>query len=103
RHVTELVALLKAKPDAYNYASSGNGTILHLADEMFLEEAGVKARHVPYKGTGPMVNDLIAGQVEMGVVALNVALPHLKAGTLRAIGLCGATRSTAAPDIPTIA
>lgn len=103
KNVKELVALLKAKPDGYNYASSGNGTIIQLAAEMFLEEAGVSARHVPYKGTGPMMNDLIAGQVEMGVVALNAVAPHLKAGTLRAIGLCGDKRSAAAPDLPTIA
>ncbi|AMR82097.1 Bug family tripartite tricarboxylate transporter substrate binding protein [Cupriavidus nantongensis] len=103
KNVKELVALLKAKPDSYNYASSGNGTIIHLAGEMFLDEAGVTARHVPYKGTGPMVNDLLAGQVEMGVVALNAVAPHLKAGTLRAIGLCGDKRSAAAPDIATIA
>ncbi|MFJ4291544.1 Bug family tripartite tricarboxylate transporter substrate binding protein [Cupriavidus sp. NPDC089707] len=103
KNVKELVALLKAKPDSYNYASSGNGTIIHLAGEMFLDEAGVTARHVPYKGTGPMVNDLLAGQVEMGVVALNAVAPHLKAGTLRAIGLCGDQRTPAAPDIATIA
>jgi tripartite-type tricarboxylate transporter receptor subunit TctC len=101
--VKELVALLRAKPEGYNYASSGNGTIIHLAGEMFLDEAGVKARHIPYKGTGPMVTDLIAGQVEMGVVALPAVQPHLKSGALRAIGLCGPTRSPAAPDIPTIA
>ncbi|WP_427307816.1 Bug family tripartite tricarboxylate transporter substrate binding protein [Cupriavidus sp. H39] len=103
KNVKELVALLKARPDAYNYASSGNGTIIHLAGEMFLDEAGVTARHVPYKGTGPMINDLLAGQVEMGVVALNAVAPHLKAGTLRAIGLCGDKRTAAAPDIATIA
>lgn len=103
RNVKELVALLKARPDGYNYGSSGNGTIIHLAGEMFLDEAGVSARHVPYKGTGPMMNDLIAGQVELGVVALNAVAPHLKAGTLRAIGVCGDKRSSAAPEIPTIA
>lgn len=103
KNVKELVALLKAKPDAYNYASSGNGTIIHLAGEMFLSEAGVKANHIPYKGTGPMVTDLLGGQVDMGVVALNAALPYLKAGTLRAIGVCGNTRSPVAPDVPTIA
>jgi tripartite-type tricarboxylate transporter receptor subunit TctC len=103
KNVKELVALLKSKPDAFNYASSGNGTIIHLAGEMFVEEAGVKAHHIPYKGTGPMVTDLIGGQVEMGVVALPAALPHVKSGALRAIGLCGPARSPAAPDIPTIA
>lgn len=103
KNVQELIALLKAKPNSLNYASSGNGTIIQLAAEMFLDEAHAKARHVPYKGTGPMMTDLIAGQVEMGVVALNAVAPHLRSGTLRAIGLCGATRSPAAPDLPTIA
>ncbi len=103
KNVKELVALLKAKPDAYNLASSGNGTIIHLAGEMFLNEAGVKANHIPYKGTGPMVTDLLGGQVDMGVVALNAALPYLKAGRLRAIGLCGDSRSPVAPELPTIA
>ncbi len=103
KSVKELVALLKARPDAYNYGSSGNGTILHLAVEMFLDDAGVRARHVPYKGTGPLVTDLIAGQVEMTVISLPSIQPHLKSGMLRAIGLCGATRTPAAPDLATIA
>ncbi|WP_038209319.1 tripartite tricarboxylate transporter substrate binding protein [Xenophilus azovorans] len=103
KNVPELVALLKGKPDGYNYASSGNGTIIHLAGEMFMDEAGVKARHIPYKGTGPMVTDMIAGQVEIGVVALPAAQPHMKSGALRAVGLCGPARSPAAPDLPTIA
>ena len=86
-NVKELVAFLKAKPGAYNYASSGNGTIIHLAGEMFVEEAGVEVRHVPYKGVGPQVVDLISGQVEFGVVALPAAQGHLKNGALRAIGI----------------
>jgi len=103
KNVKELVALLRAKPEGYNYASSGNGTIIHLAGEMFMDEAGVKARHIPYKGTGPMVTDMIAGQVEIGVVALPAVQQHIRSGALRAIGLCGPVRSPAAPDIPTIA
>ncbi|MDO8248648.1 MAG: tripartite tricarboxylate transporter substrate-binding protein [Rhodoferax sp.] len=102
-NVKELIALVKAKPDGYNYASSGNGTVIHLAGEMFVDEAKVVIRHIPYKGTGPMGADLIGGQVEMGVVALPAVQAHLKSGALRAIGLCGKTRSPAAPDIPTIA
>jgi tripartite-type tricarboxylate transporter receptor subunit TctC len=103
KNVQELVAFLKAKPGAYNYASSGNGTILHLAAEMFLNEAGVEAKHIPYKGVGPMVTDLIGGQVEMGVVALPSVQGHLKSGALRAIGVGGQARIAAAPDLPTIA
>lgn len=102
-NVSELIALLKAKPDAYNYASSGNGTVIHLAGEMFVDDAKVVIRHIPYKSTGAMITDLIGGQVEMGVVALPAVQAHLKSGALRAIGLCGKTRSSAAPDIPTIA
>ncbi|OUM01209.1 Bug family tripartite tricarboxylate transporter substrate binding protein [Variovorax sp. JS1663] len=103
KNVKELVALLKAKPDDYNYASSGNGTIIHLAAELFLEQAAVKVRHIPYKGTGPMVTDLIAGQVQFGVVALPAIQQHIKSGAVTAIGLCSGKRSPAAPDVPTIA
>ena len=99
----ELVAALKAKPDAYNYASSGNGTILHLAGEMFLEEAGATSKHIPYKGVGPMVADLLGGQVDWGVLALPAVQQHLKTGALRAIGVPSAARVPAAPDIPTFA
>lgn len=102
-NVKDLVALLKAKPDAYNYASSGNGTVIHLAGEMFVDEAKVVIRHIPYKSTGAMVTDLIGGQVELGVVALPAVQAHLKSGALRAIGLCGKTRTPAMPDLPTIA
>jgi tripartite-type tricarboxylate transporter receptor subunit TctC len=102
-NVKELVALVKAQPDALNYASSGNGTIIHLAGEMFVEQAGLRARHIPYKGTGPMVNDLLGGQVQFGVVALPAIQAHIKSGMVKAIGLCGAQRSPAAPEIPTIA
>ncbi|EJL83076.1 hypothetical protein PMI15_02797 [Polaromonas sp. CF318] len=102
-NVKELVALLKARPEAYNYASSGNGTILHLAAEMFMDEAQVKVKHIPYKGVGPMVTDLIGGQVELGVLALPAVQAHLKSGALRAIGVGSAARVAAAPEIPTIA
>jgi len=99
----ELVALLKAKPGVYNFASSGNGTIIHLADEMFVDAAGVDAKHIPYKGVGPMVADLIGGQVDFGVVAVPAVQGHLKNGTLRAIGVMGKTRVPSLPDLPTIA
>ena len=92
-----------AKPDTYNYASSGNGTILHLAGAMFMEAAGVEVRHVPYKGVGPMVADLLGGQVEMGVVAVPAVQGQLKSGALRAIGVMGKSRVASLPDVPTIA
>jgi len=99
----EFAALLKAKPGELNYASGGNGTILHLAAEMYLDEIGAKARHIPYKGVGPMVTDLIGGQVEFGTVALPSVQGHLKSGALRAIGMATKERVPAAPDIPTFA
>ena len=102
KDVKELVALLKAKPGAYNYGSSGNGTILHLAAEMFFDEAGVTATHVPYKGVGPMLTDLIGGQVDIGALSLPSIQQHLKNGTLRAIGVGTAKRLAAAPEIPTM-
>ena len=98
----EFVAMLKAKPDELAYASGGNGTILHLATAMYLDEAGAKARHIPYKGVGPMVTDLIGGQVEFATAALPSVQGHLKSGALRAIGVTAAQRTPAAPEIPTI-
>ena len=97
----EFIAALKAKPDAYNFGSGGNGTILHLAAEMFIDEAGVKARHIPYKGVGPMVTDLLGGQIDFAVVATPSVAQHIKSGALRAIGMCGDKRTTALPDVPT--
>jgi tripartite-type tricarboxylate transporter receptor subunit TctC len=99
----EFVALLKSKPGALNFASGGNGTILHLAAELFLEAAGATAKHIPYKGVGPMVTDLIGGQVDFGVAALPSVQGHIKTGALRPIGVLAAQRTQAAPDIPTFA
>jgi tripartite-type tricarboxylate transporter receptor subunit TctC len=103
KNAKELQAFLKAKPGAYNYASSGNGTIIHLAGEMFIDAAEADVKHIPYKGTGPMVADLIGGQVELGVVALPAVQGHLKSGALRAIGVMGKQRVPSLPELPTIA
>ena len=99
----EFAALLKSKPGQINYGSGGNGTILHLASEMYVDEAGATARHIPYKGVGPMLTDLIGGQIEFATAALPSVQPHLKSGALRAIGVATAQRVAAAPEIPTIA
>jgi tripartite-type tricarboxylate transporter receptor subunit TctC len=99
----ELVALVKAKPDALNYGSSGSGTILHLAVELYLEAAGIKVRHIPYKGVGPMVTDLLGGQVDIAAAALPSVQGHIASGKLRPIGLFPAQRTPAAPGIPTFA
>lgn len=103
KNAKELQALLKAKPDGYNYASSGNGTIIHLAGAMFMDAAGVDVRHIPYKGVGPMVADIIGGQVEMGVVAVPAIQGQLKSGALRAIGVMGKSRVPSLPEVPTMA
>ncbi len=97
----ELIALLKDKGDSMNYASGGNGTILHLATAMFLDEAKVTARHVPYRGVGPMLADLVGGQVEFATAALPSVQGHLRSGALRAIGVTTAQRVPAAPEVPT--
>jgi tripartite-type tricarboxylate transporter receptor subunit TctC len=97
----EFIAALKAKPDGFNFGSGGTGTILHLAAEMFVDEAGVKARHIPYKGVGPMVTDLLGGQIDFAVLALPSVQQHIRSGALKAVGMCGDKRSAAAPDIPT--
>lgn len=97
----EFIAALKAKPDAFNFGSGGAGTILHLAAEMFIDEAGVKARHIPYKGVGPMVTDLLGGQIDFAVVALPSVQQHIKSGALKAVGMCGDKRNAAVPEIPT--
>lgn len=102
KNAQELIALLKANPGKYNYGSSGNGTILHLAAEMFFDQAGVKITHVPYKGVGPMLTDLLGGQVDIGALSLPSVQQHLKSGQLHAIGVGAAKRVPAAPDIPTM-
>jgi tripartite-type tricarboxylate transporter receptor subunit TctC len=99
----EFIALLKSKPGQLNFASGGNGTILHLAAELFLEAAGATAKHIPYKGVGPMVTDLIGGQVEFAVAALPSVQAHIKSGALRAIGTLTPQRTPAAAEIPTFA
>ena len=101
-NVQELVALMKAKPDAINYGSSGNGTILHLTAAMFVDQAGVKARHIPYKGVGPMVTDLLGGQIDFVTSSLPSVQQHAKSGALRILGIGTAARNAAAPDVPTV-
>jgi len=101
--VQELVALLKAAPDQYSYASSGNGTPLHLSGELFKKLAGVSMQHIPYKGAGPALNDVIGNQVPIMFDNLPSSSGHIKAGTLRALGVTTAQRAPSFPDIPTIA
>ena len=102
-NVQELIAYAKKNPDKLSYASSGNGASSHLAGILFNKMAGTQILHVPYKGTGPALNDLLGGQVSMSFTDILTALPHVQAGNLRAIGLASAERSDALPDLPTIA
>jgi len=99
----EFFALLKGKPGQFNFGSGGNGTILHLASELVLEAGGATARHIPYKGVGPMVTDLIGGQIDFATAALPSVQAHIKSGALKPIGLLPAQRIQAAPEIATFA
>ncbi len=99
----EFAAMLKASPGKYNYASSGNGTILHLAAEMFKDVSGTFSTHIPYRGFGPMLQDIVGGQVDWGVGALPAVAGQVKAGNLRALCVSAPARIAAAPDIPTSA
>ena len=99
----EFAALLKASPGKYNYASSGNGTILHLAAEMFKDVSGTFSTHIPYRGFGPMLQDIIGGQIDWGVGALPAVAGQVKAGNLRALCVSSPVRIAAAPEIPTSA
>lgn len=103
KNAKELQAFLKASPGKYNYGSSGNGTIIHLGGEMVADAMGAQVSHVPYKGSAQQVTDLIAGQVEFGVLPVPVAQQHIKSGSLRAIGTMGKSRVPTLPDVPTIA
>lgn len=101
--VKELIALAKAKPELLNFGSAGNGAPSHLAGEMFKTAAGVKLTHVPYKGAGPAVNDLVAGQIQVMFAPMVAVLPQVKAGRLKALAVTSAKRSAAVKDLPTLA
>jgi tripartite-type tricarboxylate transporter receptor subunit TctC len=101
--VPELIALLKANPGKYNMASSGAGTTIHLAGEMFKQMTGTDMVHVPYKGSAPALQDLVAGNTQIMFDNMPSVWPHVKAGRLRALGVTGPTRNKAAPDVPAIA
>ena len=99
----ELVAYARAQPDGLFYGSAGNGSVLHLAAEMFRSLSGAPLKQVPYRGTGPLMNDLVGGQVPMAFVAIAAAAPHVSSGKLRAIGVSTAARSPLIGDVPTLA
>ena len=101
--VKELVALAKQKPGAIQYASAGIGSFMHLGGEMFKVTAGVDLLHVPFKGAGPAMIDLMGGHTSVAFATTITAPPHVRAGKLRALGVGAATRNAALPDIPTVA
>jgi len=103
KSVNEVIAAAKANPGKLTYASSGSGTSVHLSGVLFEKMAKIDMIHVPYKGTGSAMPDVISGQVDMSFPNLPSGLPHVKAGSLRALGVTTAKRSAAAPNIPTIA
>ena len=101
--VKELIALARKQPGKIDFASSGNGSAQHLVTALFAYMAGIQLNHVPYKGSGPAQQDLIAGIVKMSFVGTPIAIPHVKAGRLIALGVSTAKRSAEMPDVPTIA
>lgn len=101
--VAELIELLKKDPDKYSYASSGNGTPLHLSGELFNSMAGVNMQHVPYKGAGPALNDLLGNQISIMFDNLPSSSSHIKGGTLKALGITTKERAPSFPDVPTVA
>lgn len=100
--VKELIALAKTQPGRLNYGSSGNGSANHLAGEMFKQVAGVDLVHVPYKGSGPSVAALLAGEIQVLFSSTTAVLTHVRAGRVRALAVTGAQRSPIAPDVPTV-
>ena len=99
----EFIALAKAQPGKFNYASGGNGASTHLGGELLKLVAGIDVVHVPYKGTGPAMNDLVGGHVDVMFSGISSAKPFMDAGTLRAYAVTGETRNAAVPDVPTFA
>ena len=103
RNVKELIAFSRRNPGQLNYASGGTGTTVHLSGELFQHMTGVKWIHVPYKGTGPALVELLAGQTSIMFPNLPGAIPHARTGKLRALAVTSAKRSDSAPDVPTVA
>jgi tripartite-type tricarboxylate transporter receptor subunit TctC len=100
--VAEFIAYAKANPDKINWATSGNGTSVHLSGELFKLMTGVKLTHVPYRGSAPALTDMLSGQVHVMFDNMPPSLPHIQAGKLRALGVTTAKRSDALPDVPTV-
>lgn len=99
----EVIEYVKSKPKQLSYASNGNATASHIAGELFRYRTGIQWIHVPYKGAGPAINDVVGGHVQFLIGAISTSLPHVRAGKIRAFGVTGLKRSSAIPDVPTVA
>jgi tripartite-type tricarboxylate transporter receptor subunit TctC len=99
----EFIAELRANPDKYTFSSSGTGATAHLFSELYNSTAGIKARHVPYKGTAPAITDIINGQITYTMETVAATLPHVKSGRLKALGVSTLNRTAALPEVPTLA
>ena len=99
----ELVALAKAKPGEIRYGSGGSGGSSHLGTELLREMTGIDLVHVPYKGTGPALTAMLGGEIHMQLIGISSVVPHMKSGRMRALAVSGAKRSSAAPEVPTVA
>lgn len=102
KNLKELIAYAKANPNKINYASSGAGSIGHLSGELLSSMADIKMQHVPYKGSGPALVDVMGGYVQMLITSIPSVMPHIKSGKLKAIAVAGTKRSAGAPEIPTM-
>jgi len=103
KSVAQLIALAKSKPGEIRYGSGGRGSAPHLATEMFMAKANIKLTHVPYKGGGPAMIGLVAGELHMVIFGMASLLPHVRSGRMKALAVTGATRAQAMPDLPTVA
>ena len=103
KNVAELIAYAKARPGQLNYASSGNGTIVHLTSEAFKSQAGIYITHIPYRGTALAIPDLVSNKVQILFDSIVSGMPHVKDGKLKALAVTGKTRSALAPELPTVA
>ena len=101
--MADVIALAKATPDGLDWASSGNGTVQHLALEMFKHQAGIKLNHIPYRGGGPVLNDLIGGQVKFYFSNAAASIGHVQSGVLKCLAHTGRGRLATLPDVPAVA
>src|SRR6185503_18902800 len=102
KSLKDLIALAKAKPGQVNFASSGQGSVIHMATELFQTMAGIKMNHIPYKGTGPALTDTIGGQTDVFFSSTATAVPQVQSGKLRAVAVTSLKRISALPEVPTV-